>query len=324
MITAPAVGIVSGYLADLMLGDPRRRHPVAAFGSLAAALETRTYRDDRLAGTVHTALLVGGAIGATAAADRLVRDHPVPRATLTAAAVWACLGGTTLARTGLALADALDANDLPAARAILPSLCGRDPALLDDAGAARAALESVAENTSDATTGVLFWAAVAGAPGAVGYRAVNTLDAMIGYHSPRYERFGWCAARLDDVVNLIPARLTGLLTAASAPTVGGTPRDALAAWRASAADHPSPNAGVTEASAAGALGVRLGGETAYTHGVEQRPVLGRGTIPTTNDLRRAVRLSAAVQASGAVVSALVAVAIGQQRRRLVRGRRLSS
>lgn len=317
----PALGLVGGYLADVAFGDPHRRHPVAAFGTLAAALERRTYRDSRLAGAVHASVLFSGVVGVGVAAEVLVRDRPVSRVVLTSAAVWACLGGTTLARTGLALADALDANDLPAARAIIPSLCGRDPALLDDVGAARAALESVAENTSDAATGVLFWTAVAGIPGAMGYRAVNTLDAMIGYRSPRYENFGWFAAKLDDVVNLIPARVTGLITAAAAPTIGGSPVAAMSAWRSDASAHPSPNAGVCEASAAGALGVRLGGETAYEYGVEQRPVLGTGRAPGIDDLRRAVRLSVAVQIGATAVSALAAVAIGHQRIRVGRSLR---
>lgn len=317
MITT-AVGIVAGYLADVALGDPRTRHPVAGFGTVAAALEARTYADSRIAGVVHTTALVAGVVGAAAAVEASLRERPVLRTAATAATVWACLGGTTLVRTGNALADALDANDLPAARAIIPSLCGRDPALLDDVGAARAALESVAENTSDATTGVLFWTAIAGMPGAAGYRAVNTLDAMIGYRSLRYERFGWFAARLDDVVNLAPARLTAIVTAAVAPTVGGTGSEALRAWRADAGAHPSPNAGVVEAAAAGALGVRLGGETAYAHGVEQRPVLGRGREPEVDDLRRAVNLSVAVQVATTLVSATAAVAIAQHRSRLRR------
>lgn len=319
-MTTPLLGLVGGYVADIALGDPSRRHPVAGFGTVALALERRTYRDSRLAGALHTGILVGGVVGASVAVESLLRPYPTARAAATAVVVWSCLGGTTLVRTGHAMADALDANDLPAARAIIPSLCGRDPASLDDAGAARAALESVAENTSDATTGVLFWTAVAGIPGAVAYRAVNTLDAMIGYHSPRYERFGWFAARLDDVVNLIPARLTGALTVAAAPTVGGSVTDALTAWRSDASSHPSPNAGVAESTAAGALGVRLGGETAYPHGVEQRPTLGTGREPTVDDLRRAVRLSSVVQAGATAVSALVAVAIRHHRVR--RGLRL--
>jgi adenosylcobinamide-phosphate synthase len=132
---------------------------------------------------------------------------------------------------------------------------------------------------------------------------VNTLDAMVGYRSPHYRRFGWAAARLDDAVNLVPARVAALLVAAAAPVVGGSPRAALAAWRRDAGAHPSPNAGPVEAAAAGALGVRLGGRTVYAHGVEQRPVLGSGNAPGVVDLRRAVRLSRVVGALAALLAA---------------------
>ena len=139
------------------------------------------------------------------------------------------LGGTSLGARGPgARAGSWSAGDLAAARRRLPALCGRDPDQLDAAGLARAAVESVAENTSDAVVAPLLWGAVFGLPGLLGYRAVNTLDAMIGHHSPRYERFGWAAARLDDAANLIPARVTGLLAAALAPAVGGRPRPGAA------------------------------------------------------------------------------------------------
>ncbi len=161
-------------------------------------------------------------------------------------------------------------------RQLLPSLCGRDPAALDADGLVRAALESLAENTSDAQVAPLLWTAVGGAPGALVYRAINTLDAMVGYRSPKYARFGWAAARLDDVANVVPARLTAALVVVCAPLVGGSPTGAVRAWRRDAARHPSPNAGVVEAAFAGALGVRLGGPTRYPHGLEIRPALGDG------------------------------------------------
>ena len=302
-----AVGLLLGVVLDRALADPRRGHPVAGFGRVAAALERRTYADRRSAGAVHVLVLVGGAAALGAVAP--------PRSTLaTAAATWAVLGGTSLVREGRGMAAELGtsggpAADLAAARRRLPSLCGRDPAALDTDGLARAALESVAENTSDATVAPLLWGAVAGVPGLLAYRAVNTLDAMIGYRDDRYTRFGWAAARLDDAANLLPARVAALLTVACAPVVGGSPRAALAAWRADAAAHPSPNAGVVEAAAAGALGVRLGGETVYPHRVEQRPRLGVGRPPVPADLERAVRLSTAVQAGAALGSAALAVAV---------------
>ena len=195
---ARIVGVLAGYLADLALGDPRRGHPVALFGAAAAKLEQVSYRDARVAGAVHVGLLVAGAGLLGGAAQRGGR---LRYAAATAAATWISLGGTSLARTGSQMAQLLEGGDVEGARRLLPSLCGRDPAMLDEAGLTRAALESVAENTSDAQVAPLLWAAVGGAPAVLVYRAVNTLDSMVGYRSPRYLRFGWAAARLDDVAN---------------------------------------------------------------------------------------------------------------------------
>ncbi len=294
------MGLVLGFVLDRVLGDPRRWHPVAGFGTAAAALESRTYADRRGAGVVHEVVLVGAVVGLGLG----VRRGGWP---LTALATWTVLGGRSLARTGGEMAERLEAGDLVGARALLPSLCGRDPEALDADGLARAALESIAENTSDATVAPLVWGALAGVPGLLGYRAINTLDAMIGYRNDRYRNFGWAAARTDDLANLLPARLTGLLTAALAPLVGGRPAAAFRAWRRDAAQHPSPNAGVVEASMAGALGIRLGGRTEYPHGVENRPTLGTGPTPTVADLHRAVRLSEAVQAAAVALAACAAV-----------------
>lgn len=297
--TSIAVGLLLGFALDRVFGDPRRWHPVAGFGTAVAALESVTYADRRAAGLAHEALAVGAVVGLGLA----VRRGGV---TATAAATWTVLGGHSLARTGRVMADRLSAGDLDGARTLLPSLCGRDPQALDAVGLARAALESIAENTSDAAVAPVLWGAVAGVPGLLGYRAVNTLDAMIGYRNARYRRFGWAAARVDDAANLLPARVTGLLTAALAPLIGGRPAAALRAWRRDAAGHPSPNAGVVEASMAGALGVRLGGRTEYPRGVEMRPLLGDGPAPTVDDLRRAVRLSEAVQVAATLLAAVVA------------------
>jgi adenosylcobinamide-phosphate synthase len=186
---------------------------------------------------------------------------------------------------------------------------------LDAAGLARAALESVAENTSDAAVAPLFWGAVGGVPGLLTYRGINTLDAMIGHRSPRYARFGWAAAKLDDVMNYLPARMTGLLVAACAPIVGGSPSASLATWRRDAARHPSPNAGVVEAGFAGALDVGLGGPTQYAHGLELRPALGDGRSPGVDGLKRSVVLSRAVIALATVVAVTVS-AVGRSGRRV--------
>jgi adenosylcobinamide-phosphate synthase len=307
-----------GALADALCGDPRRGHPVAGFGRVAAALEVRCHADRRAAGALYAAVLVGGAAGAGVLAERVSAGRPVVGVALTGLATWAVLGGSSLARHGAALARELTEGDLPAARTRLPSLCGRDPAALDAAGMARAGTESMAENTSDAVVAPLLWGAVAGVPGLLGYRAVNTLDAMVGYRSPRHLRFGWAAARLDDAANLAPARVSALLFAALAPAVGGSSRRAVTAWRRDGAAHPSPNAGPVEASAAGALGVTLGGRTIYPHGVEERPRLGAGPPPTPADLARAARLSRLVGAASVVLSVALAqgrAAVRDHRRR---------
>ena len=287
---------------------------MALFGSVAAALERYTYRDARGAGVVHTAGLLAatGTIGFVAQGSR----HGLREMAAVAAATYVAAGGTSLCRTGEQMVGLLTAGDVDGARALLPSLCGRDPAVLDAAGLTRAALESIAENTSDAQVGPLVWATLGGAPAVLMYRAVNTLDAMIGNRSPRYARFGWAAARADDLANLLAARFTGLCVVACAPVVGGSPAEALRAWRRDARRHPSPNAGVAEASFAGALGVRLGGPTQYAHELEIRPTLGDGRVPEVADLDRAVRLSRAVQLLAAAVAILSVSVAGRSGRRV--------
>jgi adenosylcobinamide-phosphate synthase len=304
-------GISVGYLADLLFGDPRRGHPVALFGGGAAALERLTYADSRRAGAVHVAALLG-ALGALGVALERAARGPVLTSAATATATFVALGGTSLSRTGHQMADLLTADDVVGARQLLPSLCGRDPAALDSAGLTRAALESIAENTSDAHVAPVLWAAVGGAPAVLVYRGANTLDAMIGNRSARYLRFGWAAARFDDAANFVAARVTGVLVALCAPLVGGSPAGALRAWRRDAARHPSPNAGVVEAAFAGALGVRLGGPTQYAHELEIRPTLGDGRAPEVADLKRAVRLSRLVQAAAVAIGLSAACRIGRR------------
>ncbi|MFF4770993.1 cobalamin biosynthesis protein [Streptomyces sp. NPDC001255] len=304
-----AVGATAGLLGDSLFGDPRRGHPVAAYGSLAGVAEKALWRDQRGAGALHTLLCAGGATALAAVVSRTAaRRSPAASAALTALVTWAVVGGTSLAREGRALAAALEAGDLAAARERLPHLCGRDPRRLDADGIARAVVESVAENTSDAVVGALVWGALGGVPGLVAFRAVNTLDAMVGHKSPRHLRFGWSAARLDDVMGFPGARLTAGLAA----LVGGAPRTALAAVREDAHRHPSPNAGPVEAAFAGALGVRLGGTLSYGGRVEHRPVLNarRGRPVAVADVERAVRLSRRVTwaALGVCVAARLVVA----------------
>ncbi|WP_083391010.1 cobalamin biosynthesis protein [Parafrankia soli] len=321
MSRARMVGLVLGAALDTVLADPARGHPVAGFGRVAGGLERAVHRDSRLVGAAYATVLVAGTGAAAAGAERALagrrpgRWAALARAGLTAATTWTVLGGTSLRRQGRALGGELERRDLRAARTRLPSLCGRDPSALDAGGLARAGVESVAENTSDAVVAPLLWGAVAGLPGLVAYRAANTLDAMVGYRDARHGRFGWAAARTDDAANLLPARMCALLTCACAPVVGGSPAEAFRVMRRDGRSHPSPNAGVVEAAFAGALGLRLGGELRYPHGVEHRPELGSGRPAEAGDLAAAARLSGAVSAASVVVCAGAVAALDTLRAR---------
>ncbi|GAB7005737.1 cobalamin biosynthesis protein [Nocardioides sp. AN3] len=302
-MTPRAVGLMLGYAADRLLGDPRRYHPVAGFGTLAGALESRTYADSRRHGVAHTAVLVVGAVALGAGLERAAAP-PLARTLVTAVATWAVLGGRSLEREAAAVHRHLADEDLPVARRRLTHLVGRDTSQLDESQISRAVVESVAENTSDAVVAPLIWGALCGVPGLLGYRAANTLDAMIGHRSARYERFGWAAARLDDVLNLPGSRLSGLLTLAARPARAG---QAWRAWRRDAGRHPSPNAGVVEAAFAGSLGIRLGGTNTYDGSrVEHRAVLGDGRPPERDDVARAIVLARRVGLGAVGAAAVVA------------------
>ncbi len=294
-----ATALLLGFALDRALGDPAHGHPVSVFGALATALERRTWRPRRRAGIAHVALLVsvaawvGRRAGASAATSALV--------------LWVALGGRSLERAALTMAELLRAGDLPGARAYAPALVGRDSSELDAPELCRATIESVAENTADALVGALLWGALAGARGAAVYRAANTLDAMIGHRAPRYERFGWAAARLDDLLTWPAARLTVLLTVLLAPLAGADARGALRIARRDGARHPSPNAGSIEAAFAGALGVRLGGTNHYASHTEHRPLLGDGPTPGVEDIVRAVLLSRLVGRASVLACALLAL-----------------
>lgn len=314
LVTSTAAGLLVGHAADLVFGDPRRGHPVAGFGRMAGAWERRTYADSHGAGVGHVATLVGLIGTAGWLAERSVRRRPLLHAALVGLSTWTVLGGRSLGREAGAVAAHLERGDLPAAREQVTHLVGRDPRALDTAQIARATVESVAENTSDAVVAPLFWGAVAGVPGLLGYRAINTLDAMIGHRSPRYRRFGWAAARLDDVVNLVPARGAALITTAAAPLVDGSPARTWRTVRRDAGRHPSPNAGPVEAAFAGALGIRLGGVNVYGGVVEDRGTLGDGPPPTVPDIGRARRLASLV-GLGSLGVATVLAALSERLRR---------
>ncbi len=277
---AAAVGLV----ADRLAGEPPARlHPVAWLGRGLRRAEERWWRDTRLAGARHAGLGVACGLAGGWALRRATGQGAA-----TALAVGVAVAGRALAEEAARVGGALEQGDLPAARALVPALVGRDPTALDHKELARAVVESVAENTVDAVVAPALWGAVAGAPGALAYRAVNTLDAMVGHRSPRYERFGWASARLDDVAGWVPARVCGGLVALARPA------SAPEVWRAvrrDAGGHPSPNAGVAEAAFAAALGLRLGGINRYGERVELRPPLGTGRPAEGEDIGRAVDLS---------------------------------
>lgn len=295
-----ALGLLLGYAADRLLGDPQRFHPVAGFGTTASALERVLYADSRARGGVHTLVLVGVPVVLGIAVERRV-----PRLLVTAVATWAVLGGRSLEREAGAVHAHLVAGDLPAARHRLTHLVGRDTTALDESEVARAVVESVAENTSDAVVAPLVLGAVLGVPGLLGYRAVNTLDAMVGHHNPRYEHFGWAAAKLDDFANLPGARLSGVLVMAASPMRAG---DAARTWRRDAAAHPSPNGGVVEAAFAGALGIRLGGTNSYDGDrIEHRAVLGDGRAARPGDIARSTVLARRIGLLAAISASLISL-----------------
>lgn len=310
--SARALGLLCGYAADAAFGDPRRGHPVAAFGRVAQSAEGRLYADSRPRGAAYAAVLVGGAAVAGALLQRAVGGSALAEAALVAAATWTVLGGRSLVAEADAMSTLLDSGDTVGARRRLSHLCSRDATHLGPDELARASVESVAENTSDAVVAPLLWGAAAGVPGLLAYRAVNTLDAMVGYRSARYLRFGWAAARTDDVVNWVPARVAAGLAVAAAPVVGGRSSRAWQVWRRDAAAHPSPNAGPVEAAFAGGLGVRLGGTSTYAGHREDRGVMDGGRPVQAADLDRAARLSRLVGVGALALAALAAQVLARR------------
>lgn len=305
---AIALGLLAGYLLDRRFGDPERGHPVALFGTWAGRVERRLHRDSRAAGIVGEAVTLAPALALGAVAGR---RRGLPLVVATAAVTWASLGGTSLGREARAVHDRLAADDLPGARVQVGRIVGRATDRLSADEVARAAIESVAENTSDAVVGTLVWGALAGPSGVVLHRAANTLDAMHGHRSPRFARYGWTAARLDDLLGWLPARVTVLATAVAAGVSAG-PQQAAEVVRIAATDgprHPSPNAGPVEAAFAAALGVHLGGRNDYGGRIEDRAVLGSGPHPVAGDIPRADALASRVGLVVAVAAAGLRLAL---------------
>lgn len=299
------MGLALGWVVDAVVGDPGRFHPVAGFGTAALALERRTYADARRAGVVHHVILVGAVGLAGVAVESWTRRSWSAHMVATAAATWTVLGGRSLLREAGIIAARLEEDDLHAARRRLTHLVSRETGALSGPEVARATIESVAENTGDAEVAPLLWGAVAGVPGLVAYRAVNTLDAMVGYRNSRYTNFGWASARVDDAANWVPARVAAALAVMAAPVVGGSPSAAARAVRRDAPAHPSPNGGRIEAAFAGALGVRLGGSNVYDGVSEDRGVLGVGREVEPSDVARANRLARVVMVAAAAVAVAV-------------------
>jgi adenosylcobinamide-phosphate synthase len=284
-LIAPTVLFCAAVL-DRIFGDPRRWHPLAGFGRIAAWIESRMNTQaspqiQRLAGISAVLLLLLPWV----AASIIVSAIPIWGLVMQILLLYFTLGATSLAQHARAVKNALDANDLPTARVQVGMIVSRDSDTMPGDDIAKAAIESVLENGNDAVFGAIFWFIVFGAPGAVAYRLANTLDAMWGYRTPRYFYFGWAAARLDDVMNLIPARLTALTY-----SVLGHTRDALHCWRIQGRRWYSPNAGPVMASGAGALGIVLGGPAIYHGAMKERPTLGCGDAAQPHDIERAIAL----------------------------------
>lgn len=285
MIVRAAVCLTALGL-DALLGEPARGHPLVSFGRLAGGLESRLNRQgcgSRLTGLFAVLLLVLPAVVLSVLA---VVWLPLAGVLLIeTVGLYFAIGMSSLTEHARAVGQPLQAGQLEEARRQVGRMVSRDVTALDEEGVSKAATESVLENGADAVFASLFWYLVAGLPGVVLHRLVNTLDAMWGYRSPRFERFGWAAARLDDGLGWIPARLTALAYA-----LCGRTRRALACWFHQAGHWPSPNAGPVMAAGAGALGLRLGGPAPYHDGTRDRPLLGEGVPPDAAAPDRAVGL----------------------------------
>lgn len=308
----PPLLLAAAFAADLLFGDPRRLpHPVVGIGRLVNGLERLLYdriRPRRLGGLmlVLLTLATAGAVawGALALAAGL---HPALGIIATVWLAWTCLAVRELHRQSAAVIDHLAAGDLGGARQALGMIVGRDTAGLDEQAILRACIETVAENSSDGIVAPLFYLGFGGPVAGMIYKAASTMDSMVGYKNDRYREFGWAAARLDDLLNWLPARLTTVMMAFSGFVLGF---DAGSAWRMARRDghkHASPNAGLPEAAAAGALGVQLGGPACYFGQWQEKPTFGDpGRLLTIDDYRRMVKLMYGV----AVLALSVACGVG--------------
>jgi len=299
-LSTMALLLVAGLVLDLLLGEARRWHPLVGFGNLAATIERRLNRGSArlLRGSVAWAL----AVLPPSLLFLVLAD--VAGLWLHAVLLYLCIGLRSLRDHTLPIYEALRAGDLAQARALTARIVSRDTANAEEADLAKASAESLLENGNDAVFGTLFWFILLGGPGAVLFRLANTLDAMWGYRSARFNLFGRCAARVDDVMNYLPARLTAL----SYVLLAGPGRArAWQCWHTQAPAWSSPNAGPVMASGAGALGISLGGAAVYDGAVEQRPPLGSGPAAGAGDILRAWQLVWRTACMWAAATCLLAV-----------------
>ncbi|TWI14143.1 adenosylcobinamide-phosphate synthase CbiB [Aerolutibacter ruishenii] len=281
-----AIATTAALLLDAAWGEPRRLHPLVGFGRWAGMIERVLHADRRTAGVLAWCVVVAPLVALVAWAVQAAQAYSAGLGmALSAVLLYLTVGHRSLWDHARPIADALEEGDLPRARTAVAQVVSRDTSALDATQVAGAASESVLENGCDAVFGALFWFVLLGAPGAVAYRLANTLDAMWGYRTPRYARFGWAAARIDDGLNLVPARLT-----AATYALCGDTRRAWRSWKTQARAWKSPNAGPVMAAGAGAIGVRLGGAAPYHGTWTQRPALGEGAPPDASTIRSALRL----------------------------------
>jgi adenosylcobinamide-phosphate synthase len=279
-----ALLMAAGVALDVLLGEARRWHPLVGFGNLAAWLERRLNRGGMRIGRGLLGWLL--AVGPLSVLAWLACRYG--GLAVHALLLYFCLGLRSLRDHALPIGAALAAGDLPEARRLTARIVSRDTTQAFEPDLARAGAESVLENGNDAVFGALFWFLIGGGAGALLFRLANTLDAMWGYRTQRFNLFGRVAARIDDVLNYVPARLTALSYVVLASKAGQ--RRAWQCWRTQARHWSSPNAGPVMASGAGALGVSLGGPALYDGELETRPALGSGPQPAAADIGRAWRL----------------------------------
>lgn len=298
MLTALAV--LGGFGLDLLLADPAwMPHPVVGMGRAIAALEKRLRRlfpatpaGERAAGRVLAAALPLGTFVLAAGALALVyRLHPAAGFALETLWCWQALALRGLADESGKVYAQLAKGDLPAARRAVGRIVGRDTGSLTAAGVTKAAVETVAENFSDGVAAPLFYLLIGGAPLGLAYKAVNTMDSMVGYKNKTYLHFGRAAARLDDAANFLPSRLAALLWIGAAGLAGFDGRGAWRIWRRDRLRHASPNSAQTESACAGALGVQLAGPAWYFGEYYDKPTIGDDTRPVEPaDILRADRM----------------------------------